>query len=107
PVSASVQRMGGTDLDTRCIVAVVAPHNAEMPTDIGKLAFLYVFYPGPEHADRNVMLFLARHRTGMASDTAVLVDYESVAQSALPVHRISSHHQRNLSYSRLLFTVVI
>src|SRR5262249_31288517 len=82
--------MGRTDLDTRRIVAVVASHHAEMPTDIGKLALLYVLYPGPEHANRNVMLFLARHRAGVASDTAVLIDYKSVPQSALPVYRISS-----------------
>src|SRR5215469_613652 len=59
PVSTAVQRMGRTYLDTRCIVAVVAPHHAEMPTDIGKLALLYVLYPGPKHTDGNVMLFLA------------------------------------------------
>ena len=57
-VSTSVQRMGRTYLDTRRIVAVVAPHHTEMPTDIGKLALLDVFHPGLEHADRNVVLFL-------------------------------------------------
>ena len=82
PVSTSVQRMGRTYLDTRRFVAMVAPQHSEMPTDIGKLALLDVFHPGPEHADRSVMLFLARHRAGVASDTAVLIDYKSVAHQA-------------------------
>jgi hypothetical protein len=106
PVSAAVQRMGWANLDTRRIVAVVAPHHAEMPTDVGKLTFLDVFHPGPEHAHRNVMLLLAGHRAGVAPDTTILIDYKSVPQSALPAHHISSRHQRNLSYSPLLFTAV-
>ena len=90
PVSTTVQRMGRTYLDTRRFVAMVAPQHSEMPTDIGKLALLDVFHPGPEHADRSVMLFLARHRAGVASDTAVLIDYKCRSASGLPVHRNSS-----------------
>ena len=90
PVSTSVQRTCRTYLDTRRIVAMVATHHSEMPTDIGKLALLDEFHPGPEHADQNVVLFLARHRAGVASDTAVLIDYKCRSASGLPVHRNSS-----------------
>src|SRR5207245_7452612 len=47
---------------------------------VRKGAFLNVFDPGAKDSDRDIVLLLARYRAGMAPDTAVMIDYEAVAQ---------------------------
>lgn len=62
---------------TRCRVTVIAPHDRKKPPAVGKRAFFDVFDPCAIHADRHLMLALARHRTGVAADALAIVDYET------------------------------
>ncbi len=59
---------------------MIAAHHAEMAAGMRKLPFFDVLDPGAEDADRDVVLFLAGDRAGMTTDTAVVIDYETVAQ---------------------------
>src|SRR5258708_9566702 len=78
-IIAIVQGLGRANLDTRCVVAMITAHHAEVAARGGELALLDIFDPSAKNADRHAVLFLARDRTGMTSDTAIVVDYETVA----------------------------
>src|SRR5262249_34924918 len=71
------QRRHGTDLDTRCIGAMIAAHHRKQPSRVGKGSLLDVFDPGAIYADRYLMLGLARNGTRMAADTLTVIDYEA------------------------------
>src|SRR5438132_316804 len=77
PVGAAEERLGRADRDAGRIVAVIAAQHGEVPACVREHALLDVLDPRPEDAERNVLLLLARHRAGMAADTAALVDQES------------------------------
>ena len=81
PVGPPEQSERRTDRDARRIVAVVAPEHGEVPARVGILSFFDVFDPGAIHADGDVVLFFAGNRTGMAADTAMLINEKSVAHS--------------------------
>ena len=60
---------------------MIAAQHREVTARVGVMALLDVLDPGAIHADRDVVLFLARHRAGMTADAAILVDNKSVAHS--------------------------
>lgn len=62
---------------------MVATHDSEVPTGVRELALLDVLYPGAKHADRNVVLFLASHSTGVTPDTSILIEYKAIAHEDL------------------------
>jgi hypothetical protein len=63
---------------------MIAAHHAEMAAGVWKLTFFDVLDPGAENAERDVVLLLARDRARMATDTAVVIDYEAVPQVNFP-----------------------
>lgn len=75
--------MRGTDLNAGSRVAMIATHNAEVPTRVRKLALLDVLYPGAKHANRDVIFFFTCHGTGMTPDTSILVQHEAIAHEEL------------------------
>jgi hypothetical protein len=66
-----------TDLDTRSVSAVVAPHYGKQPACIGKSSLFDVFDPGAVYSDRHFVLGLARDGTRMAADTLSVIDNEA------------------------------
>ena len=56
------------------IVAVIAPHHAEVAAGMRKLAFFDVFDPGAKNPNRNLVLFLTRDRARVAPNTAIVID---------------------------------
>lgn len=63
---------------TQLKVASPTGKDAELPCGIWEGPFLDVLDMGPVDSYRNVMLRLARHCASVASDTSLVVDYESV-----------------------------
>jgi hypothetical protein len=74
--------VGGADLDAGRIAAVVTSHDPKVAFGLRELAGLHVFHPGSKHSDRDLMFLFARHRAGMAANTSVLVDYESITHKS-------------------------
>src|SRR5581483_1529200 len=74
-----VERHRWADLDTRRILAMLAPLDRKVPPRIGKGALLDVFDPGSEHTERHVVLGLAGHRAGVAANALALVDDKPVS----------------------------
>ena len=66
-----------TNLDTRSVGAMIAPHDRKQPSCIGKCSLFDVFYPGAIYADRHLVLGLAGDRAGVAADALSVVDYEA------------------------------
>ena len=58
---------------------MIAAKDSEMAPRVGKGALFDVFDPSAEDADGYLMFFLAGYRAGMAADTPVLVDDETIA----------------------------
>ena len=63
--------------------AVVATHHREEALCVWPSALLYVFDPGPVHAERNIVLGLAGNSACVTSDAPVLVYDESVLHNAV------------------------
>jgi hypothetical protein len=80
-IPAAKQRHGGTNLDARRIVAMVASQHREVTPSIRISAFFNVLDPSAIHAERNIMLFLASYRASMAADAPVLIDDKPVTHS--------------------------
>ena len=78
-VGATKKRNRRADLDARRVVAVIAAQHGEVAPRVWVLPFLDVLHPSTIHAERDVVLFFARHRAGVAADAAVLIDEKSVA----------------------------
>jgi len=78
-IGTAEEGAGGADLNAGSVIAVVTSHDPEVAAAVGKFALLDVFDPGAKHAQRDLVLFLARHGTGVTADTSVLIDDESVA----------------------------
>lgn len=57
---------------------MVATHDREQTTRIGKFALLDILHPSSINPDRNLMFTLTSNRTGVTSDTASVVNNESV-----------------------------
>jgi hypothetical protein len=77
-ITTAEERVRGADLNAWRIVAMVASHYSEVTPGVREFSCLDVFHPGAKHPNRNLMLFLARHSTCVATDTALLIDDESV-----------------------------
>jgi len=80
-IAAAKQRYGGTNLDARRIVAMVATQNREVAPSIRIGAFLNVLDPSAIHTERNIMFFLASHGARVAADAPVLIDDKPVTHS--------------------------
>ena len=78
PVASGEECSGGANLRTGRVLAMIAPVDAELPCGIWEGPFLDVLDMGPVDSYRNVMLRLACHCASVASDTSLVVDYESV-----------------------------
>src|SRR5262249_24691215 len=77
-VAALVESRDRADRHARRVRAVVAAQHREMAAHFGEAPLLDVLDPGPEAADRDVVLLLARDRAGVAADAASMVDDEAV-----------------------------
>src|SRR5260370_596382 len=77
----SVAGVCGADADAGSFVTVVTSQHAEMAAGMGKLTFFDVLDPSAKHAQRNLMFLFACHGTGMAANTSILVNDESVSHA--------------------------
>ena len=57
---------------------MIAARDLKYAARVGENAFLDILDPGPVHAHRYLVLGLACHRAGVASDALAVVDYEAV-----------------------------
>lgn len=78
-VGPPIQSTGGTDYRARGVIAVVAPHYAEMARSVRKLALFDVLDPGAENTNWDLVFFLTGDRTGVTPDATVLIDDKSVS----------------------------
>jgi hypothetical protein len=78
-IGTAEEGAGGADLNAGSVIAVVTSHDPEVAAAVGKFALLDVFHPRAKHTQRDLVLFLARHGTGVTADTSVLIDDEPVA----------------------------
>ena len=60
-----------------CVLALVAPHDREVPVGVGEDAGLDVLDPGAVDADRYVVFALARHGAGVAADAVARIEHEA------------------------------
>ena len=77
-VFALIHRGDRTYRDAGRLLAMVAARNLKYAARVGEDALVDVFDPGPVHAYRHMVLGLARHRAGVASDALSVIDYEAV-----------------------------
>jgi len=77
-IRTAVEGFGGTNLDAGSRVAVITSHHAEVAAGVRKFTFLDVLHPGAKDPNRNLMFLFARHRTGVTSNTSVLVNNKAV-----------------------------
>jgi hypothetical protein len=57
---------------------MITTHDGKQTARIGELSFFYLLNPGPIDSNWNLMFRFASSRTGVATDTFSIVDYESV-----------------------------
>src|SRR5207247_10766179 len=77
-VAALEERVGRADALARRFVALVAEDGEEEPARVGEGAFLDGLHPAAVHADRNLVLGLARDRARMTADAFSEIDGEPV-----------------------------
>jgi hypothetical protein len=70
--------MGGADFNAGSGVAVIASQHSEMTARLRKSTLFYLLDPGTKNPDRYIVFLFAGHRTGMAADTSILIDYKSI-----------------------------
>lgn len=75
---------------------MVAPHHRKQPLRVGELAFLDVLDPGPIHADRYIMLRLARDGAGMTSNASSVVDNKTEIRQELPLSQCFQSFQTTI-----------
>jgi hypothetical protein len=78
-VSAPIECACRANFRARSVIAVIAAHHAEVARCMRELAFLDVFDPGSNNANRFLMFFFARNRASVAPDTTVLIYNKTVA----------------------------
>src|SRR5262249_53572084 len=78
PVVAAVEGDGRTDRHAGRRVAVIAAQHREIAPRVRERAALDVLHPRAKRAEGHPILFLARHRAGVAADALALVDHEAV-----------------------------
>lgn len=77
-IGAAEEGYSRANLNTGRVIAVVASEYGEVTPGVGKFAFFDVLDPCAVNTYRNIMLFLAGNRAGMASYTAILIDDKTV-----------------------------
>ena len=78
-IGAPVECAGRTNFRARSVIAVIAPHHAEVARCMRELALFDVLDPRPKNANRYLVFFFARNRAGVAPDTTVLIYDKTVA----------------------------
>ena len=78
-IRTAEEGVGGANLNAGSVIAVVTSHHAKVALGVWKLAGLHVFHPCSKNSDGDLVFLLARHRTGVAANTSILVDNEPVA----------------------------
>lgn len=76
-IFAAIESCDWADFDTRGVVTVIATHHRKKPSRVRKLSLFDVLNPGSIDADRDVVFRLACDGTGVATNTAAVVDDES------------------------------
>ncbi len=79
-VAPAEKRRGWADLHARRVFALIAQHRKEQALRVWERALLNRLHPAAIHADGNVVLRLARDRTGVAADALRQVDREAVVR---------------------------
>jgi hypothetical protein len=82
PIGSPKQRGRRADLNTRGLVAVIAAQHRKVARSIREFALLNVLDPRPVYPDGDIVLCLACHGAGVATDAAVLIDGETEAHDA-------------------------
>jgi hypothetical protein len=92
-IGAPIESTRGTDYRAGGVIAVVAPHYAEVTRSVRKLALLDVLDPGAENTNWDLVFFFTRDRTSVTPDATVLIDDKSVSHlGAFGLLRSSRKH---------------
>jgi hypothetical protein len=78
-IGPPVESARRTNFRARGVIAVIASHHAEVSGSMREFALFNMLDPRPENAHRYLVLFFARDRAGMASDTTVLIYDKTVS----------------------------
>ncbi len=70
--------------------------NRKDAASIWEMAFLDIFNPRPIYTNRKIMLLLAGHCTGMASDTFTVVDDEPIICHASRIIDLNGKETKNI-----------
>ena len=76
-VVGAEQRRSRADRHARGVVALVAAHDVELASHVGKGSRLDVLDPGSIDPERNIVLALAGDRAGMTANAIVAVEKEA------------------------------
>ena len=86
PVAPLEERIGRADADARGFVALVAQNGEEQPLRVRERSLLDRLDPAAVHADRDLVLGLARDRAGMTADALSQIDRKAeISQSGLTI----------------------
>src|SRR5258706_14440775 len=94
-VGACKERLRGTDLHARRVVAVIASQHGEVPPRIGILTLLKILHPGPKTAHRHLVLLLAGYGASMAPAALALIEAEAVAHAEASTTPGDAYPQRH------------
>src|SRR4051812_28462458 len=70
----TIEGRDGADRHARRVIAVIAPHHAEQPATVRKLALLDVLDPRAIDAERHLMLALTSYRTCVTSNALAVIN---------------------------------
>jgi hypothetical protein len=77
-VASPIKCVRWTNFDARSAVTVVATENAKVPAGMRKFPFFDILHPSSEDPHRDLVFLFAGHSTGVATDTAFLIDDKAV-----------------------------
>ena len=89
PIFTGKQSIGRADRCAGCVLTMVASMDAEFTRGIGVCSGLDVLDVGSIYTDGDVVLGLASHRTGVATNAGSIVDYKTIVD-----HLVTSHLER-------------
>ncbi len=78
-IGPPVESARRTNFRTRRVIAVIAPHHAEVSGSMWEFALFNMLDPSPKNAQGHLVFFFARHRAGVTSNTTVLIDDKTVS----------------------------
>jgi hypothetical protein len=77
---------------------MIAAHDREKPSRVGKGSFLHLFYPGPKNTYRYFVFRLACRGTGMAANALSVVNNKSVTHNVFAFLKLPDKNMKNYSY---------